>query len=201
MRIISLTFLFLPFYCIMSFGDEQTKWRAIAFTYWKRITWHLQRGKGGSADGKREREKERKTDRLKTEDQLSWLDSYSAWWAELQLQPSAFILPTVSFDKVQSASKRIKHWALMRKRHMRHLWMKPLGADRLIQSNVFSRHPRVFEKGVKTLKLGLNACPDPFIKPCMRALSDSKAFWLIRTLCVTSSALCHLCCFCVWKLN
>ncbi len=104
-------------------------------------------------------------------------------------------------DKVQSTSKRIKHWALMRKRHMRHLWMKPLGADSLIQSNVFSRHPLVFEKGVKTLKLGLNARPDPFIKPCMRALSDSKAFWLIRTLCVTSSALCHLCCFCVWKLN
>ncbi len=104
-------------------------------------------------------------------------------------------------DKVQSASKHIKHWALMRKRHMCHLWMKPLGADSLIQSNAFSQHPLVFEKGVKTLKLGLNACPYPFIKPCMRALSDSKAFWLIRTLSVTSSALCHLCCFCVWKLN
>lgn len=35
----------------------------------------------------------------------------------------------------------------------------------------------------------------------MRALSDGETFWLIRSLCVTSSALYHLCCFCVRRLN
>lgn len=45
---------------------------------------------------KKEQDEKKKTDRLKTEDHLSWLESYSAWWAELQLQPSAFIWPIVS---------------------------------------------------------------------------------------------------------
>lgn len=60
---------------------------------------------------------------------------------------------------------------------------------------LYSTPTHIPKKGVQTPKLPLNGRSDSFIKPRMGALSDSKAFWLIRILCVTSSALCHLCCF------
>lgn len=71
-----------------------------------------------------------KADRLKTEERLNWLESYSAWWAGLQLQPPAFIRPkgaeyqqmhqTLSPDE-QKTHAEWSHWVLIASSNQTHL--------------------------------------------------------------------------------
>lgn len=44
--------------------------------------------------------------------------------------------------------------------------------------------------------MGVSECTQAFIQKAAQAsaMSDSKAFWLIRTLCAASYVPCHLCC-------
>lgn len=118
-----------------------------------------------------------KTERTK-KDQLRWLGSYTAWWGKLQLKHPAFIWSIAStrckvLANIIQCLNSIQ--ALMIKRRVRHFWIKPLGADRWIQSDFFTRHPLVFEKkGVQTPKLPLNGRSDSFIKPRMRHWVTAK---------------------------
>lgn len=83
--------------------------------------------KDGRTDVQMEKAKEKRSKRL-TEVQLSWLVLFCLM-SRAGTANFCIHLANSLLDKVQSASKPIKHWALMSKRHMPHLWMKPLGAD------------------------------------------------------------------------